>query len=49
VDPKLFGVFWAEKKFDETWYIDAPFDEDHFIIKYIFCQLRNKHLNFNFV
>jgi hypothetical protein len=41
VDPKNFegpfGVFRAEKffvsEFDETWYIDAPYDGDHFIIK----------------
>ena len=57
MDPKNFegpfGVFWAEKifvfEFDETWYIDAPDEGDHFIIKYIFCQLINKHWNFNFV
>jgi hypothetical protein len=32
IDP--FDVFWAKKfffsEFDETWYIDAPLDEDHF-------------------
>jgi hypothetical protein len=42
-----FGVFWAEKffvsEFDETWYIYAPGDGDYFIIKYIFCQVINKH------
>ena len=52
VDPKNFegpfGVFWAEKffvsEFDETWYIDAPYDGDHFIIKKIFWQMINKHV-----
>ena len=34
IDP--FDVFWAKKfffsEFDETWYIDAPLDEDHVAI-----------------
>jgi hypothetical protein len=42
-----FGVFLAENffvlEFDETLYTDAPFDGDHFILKYIFCQVINKH------
>jgi hypothetical protein len=47
VDPKNFGVFWGEKffvsEFDETLYTDAPFDGDHFILKYIFCRVIKKH------
>ena len=42
-----FGVFWGEKffvsEFDETLYTDAPFDGDHFILKYIFCRVIKKH------
>jgi len=45
VDPKNFEglplwCFFGSKifsEFDETLYTDAPFDGDHFIIKYIFC------------